>query len=162
MVPFQNGLPLPSFEKQDRGVINLAGTWKKERQIMNHDLTLASRTPDTVAAVEKESQGRYQADFNDSAWQDMAIPGVENPSPDRYQDGAWYRRTFTVGKDNQGKFLRLVFLAANYFTDVWINGKWLGCHEGGYTPFAFDISSLVNYDQKNTIAVRVDNIPWVP
>lgn len=55
-----------------------------------------------------------------------------------------------------------MFEAANYFTDVWINGRWVGCHEGRYTPFAFDATPYLNYGKENTIAVRVDNIPWLP
>ena len=40
-----------------------------------------------------------------------------------------------------GKFLKLMFYAVNYVADVWLNDVYLGYHEGGYTPFAFDVSS---------------------
>ncbi|MDD5757331.1 MAG: hypothetical protein PHR23_08675, partial [bacterium] len=120
-VPFQNDLPLPGFEKQDQTQLSLAGTWKKERLVMNQELTLQKRTAETIAALEQESKGRHLAAFDDSAWENKVIPGVENPAPDRYESGVWYRRNFEISKENEGKHLRLVFLAANYFTDVWVN-----------------------------------------
>lgn len=162
LVPFQNNLPLSGFDRQDRLRIDLAGTWKKERQVMNQELTLQKRTAETIAALEKEGDGRHSAAYNDTAWENKEIPGVENPAPDRYENGVWYRRSFEISKESQGKYLKLIFLAANYFTDVWVNGTWVGCHEGGYTPFALDITPYVQIGQKNTLAVRVDNIPWVP
>ncbi|MDD5258563.1 MAG: glucodextranase DOMON-like domain-containing protein [bacterium] len=161
-VPFQNDLPLPGFEKQDQTQLSLAGTWKKERLVMNQELTLQKRTAETIAALEQESKGRHLAAFDDSAWENKVIPGVENPAPDRYESGVWYRRNFEISKENEGKHLRLVFLAANYFTDVWVNGTWIGCHEGGYTPFVLDLTPYVKFGEKNSLAVRVDNIPWVP
>ncbi|MDD5132038.1 MAG: glycoside hydrolase family 2 TIM barrel-domain containing protein [bacterium] len=161
-VPFQNNLPLPGFDQQDRAQLNLAGTWKKERLVMNQALTLQKRTAEAIAALEKESNGRHLPAYDDSAWEKKEIPGVENPSPDRYESGVWYRRTFDISTETQGKYLKLVFLAANYFTDVWVNGTWIGCHEGGYTPFALDLTPYVKYGEKNSLAVRVDNIPWVP
>ena len=161
-IPFQNGIPFPSWEKQDREYVDLDGAWKSERQVVDHKLTLYKRTPENIKLVEQEAAGRYKADHTDGGWKEKMIPGVENPAPDRYTDGAWYRRHFTVPADAAGKYVKLMFEAANYFTDVWVNGKWIGCHEGGYTPFAFDVSQALNYGQDNIIAVRVDNIPWIP
>ncbi|MDP3786794.1 MAG: glycoside hydrolase family 2 TIM barrel-domain containing protein [Candidatus Omnitrophota bacterium] len=161
-VPFQNGIPYSSAERQERDYLDLNGTWKSQRQSVDHKLTLANRTPEIIKLIEEEAAGRHKIEYNDTGWKDKTIPGVENPAPDRYQDGVWYRRRFSVPVGAEGKYIRLVFEAANYFTDVWINGKWIGCHEGGYTPFAFDISGYVDYGKDNVIAVRVDNIPWLP
>ena len=161
-VPFQNGIPYSSAEKQEREYLDLNGLWKSQRQSLDHKLTLEKRTPEVIKLVEEEGGGRHKAGYDDSGWKDKAIPGVENPAPDRYQDGAWYRSRFSVPAVAEGKYIRLVFEAATYFTDVWINGKWIGCHEGGYTPFTFDISGYVDYGKDNVIAVRVDNIPWLP
>src|SRR6185369_2572028 len=48
------------------------------------------------------------------------------------------------------------FGAANYFADVYLNGEKLGQHEGGFTPFNFEITNLLR-DSGNFLVVKVDN-----
>ena len=165
-VPYQNGIPLPSFEKQNHKIINLNGTWKKERTTANDEITLAKRDSAGYANLINESGGRYLADFNDSGWTNKELPAVENEMytyptvPEYFNDGIWYRRTFEIDYADSGKFAKLNFLCANYVADVWINGDYIGYHEGGYTPFAFDVSSHLKYGEQNVISVRIDLIEW--
>mgnify|MGYP000592663724 CR=1 FL=1 len=166
-VPYQNNIPLPTFEKQkSRVIIDLAGQWKKERFSANDNLSLLKRVPSTISLIENEAAGRHLSGYNDSAWETKLLPGVENKlnaanvTPEFYNDGIWYRRKFDIGASHNGKFIKLIFYSVNYTCDVWINGNYAGYHEGGYTPFAFDISSFLNYGGENVIAVRVDNIAW--
>ncbi|MDP2036845.1 MAG: glycoside hydrolase family 2 TIM barrel-domain containing protein [Ignavibacteria bacterium] len=170
-VPYQNGMPLPTFEKQNsRTIIDLAGEWKKLRFATIDNISLAKRDAAGLAALETEAAGKQLASFNDAAWEKKTLPGVENalteataPNglfPEIYNDGVWYRRTFTVDAANSGKFAKLMFYSVNYVCDVWINGIYIGYHEGGYTPFAFDVSNWLNFGATNTIAIRVDNIAW--
>ena len=170
-VPYQNGMPLPTFEKQNsRTIIDLAGEWKKLRFATIDNISLAKRDATGLAALETEAAGKQLASFNDAAWEKKTLPGVENalteataPNglfPEIYNDGVWYRRTFTVDAANSGKFAKLMFYSVNYVCDVWINGIYIGYHEGGYTPFAFDVSNWLNFGATNTIAIRVDNIAW--
>lgn len=151
-------IPQFSSEKQNRPRIELIGNWLKERVTVNHTLSVKERTKKVIAKIEKEAGGRYLSDYNDTNWTGHwhYIPGPENPPPDRYEGGVWYRRKFTVPSEYKDKLIRLQFEGVNYIVDVWINGKWIGSHEGGYTPFGFDIT----LKSENTIAVRVDNIPW--
>ena len=58
----------------------------------------------------------------------------------RHSDFVWYHRTFTVPASFEGQRVILHFGAVDYKTKVWINGKFIGEHEGGYTPFSFDIT----------------------
>ncbi|MCI0748303.1 MAG: glycoside hydrolase family 2 [Verrucomicrobia subdivision 3 bacterium] len=62
----------------------------------------------------------------------------------RYEVG-WYRRWITIPNDPpwHGKRVILTIGAADFFTDGWCNGKPLGHHEGGYTPFEFDLSDTL-------------------
>ena len=165
-VPFQNGIPVPAFEKQNRTQINLAGTWKKQRFSADHDLTLRQRDAANYAALLFEAGDRYKANFDDSGWEDMSLPAVENQmnayevTPEYYEDGIWYRRHFSVPDSLDNYFAKLIFYAVNYVADVWLNGHYLGYHEGGYTPFAFDASPFLRTDTVNVLAVRVDNVPW--
>jgi beta-glucuronidase len=165
-IPFQNGIPLPSYEKQNRKIIDLAGTWKKERRTADNNITLSKRDSAGYANLIAESGGRYLAGYDDSSWETKNLPAVENQMhpyptiPEFFYDGVWYRRSFEVDAADSGKFVKLVLLAVNYVADVWVNGEYLGYHEGGYTPFAFDVSPALKYGQTNVIAVRVDLIPW--
>jgi len=96
----------------------------------------------------------------DSSWRQIDVPrcwGWETGSFLFYEGLAWYRRNFTVPSEWNGKFIKLHFWAVNYRADVWLNGKYLGFHEGGYTPFWFDASQHLNYGSSNNLTVLVDN-----
>src|SRR5574341_370204 len=165
-IPYQNGIPVPSCEKQKRTTMSLSGQWRKERFAANHDLTLKRRDTAGYAELVAEAADRFKPEYDDSNWPTHQIPGVENTintyerRPEYYQDGVWYRRSFTVPAAQRGKFAKLMFYAVNYVADVWLNGNYLGYHEGGYTSFAFDVSNAIKIDTVNVLAVRVDNPPW--
>ncbi|MCC8147146.1 MAG: glycoside hydrolase family 2 protein [Bacteroidales bacterium] len=67
------------------------------------------------------------------------------------------KKTFIPEKDWINKNLWLEFEGAMHLADVWINGKHLAQHAGGYTPFVIDLSTHINYDKENEILVRLDN-----
>lgn len=165
-VPYQNGMVVPGYEKQKRTLISLHGNWRKQRFNADHALTLSRRTIPVLNSLSAEAAGRERSDYNDSTWPEKTLPAIENElkgyekTPEYYEDGVWYRRTFSVPDTLQGQTVKLHFYAVNYIADVWINGAYAGYHEGGYTPFAFDVTNMLNYGGSNTIAVRVDNIPW--
>ncbi len=79
----------------------------------------------------------------------------------RYEIG-WYRRLVEIPRTDawKGKRVILTIGAADFFTDCWCNGKHLGHHEGGYTPFEFDLTdALVEKDGKRAalIVLRVED-----
>ena len=163
MIPFQNGSALPSFEKQNRTIIDLQGEWKKQRFAASDDVTLAKRDATGYQNLIDEAAGRNTSFFDDSGWETKLLPAVENQMntyptvPEYYQDGVWYRKSFNVDAADSGKFVKLNFYAVNYVADVWLNDVYLGYHEGGYTPFSFDVSAELNYAGTNVLVVRVDN-----
>ncbi len=165
-VPYQNGMPVPSFEKQKRTTISLAGLWKRMRFGANHIVTMSMRDSAGYAALITEAADRHSPYYNDAVWTDKNIPSIENVlaanerMPEIYQNGVWYRTKFTVGDSLSQRFAKLNFYAVNYIADVWLNGTYLGWHEGGYTPFSFDVSKALRFDSANVLVVRVDNIPW--
>ena len=69
----------------------------------------------------------------------------------------WYRRTFTVPDNMCGKRLFLKFGAVDYKAEVWLNGRFLGEHSGGYTPFEFEITPWMA--DENTVVLRVTDRP---
>lgn len=168
-IAWQAGMPLPTFEPQNRTQIDLAEEWRKERFKVDHDLTMTVRGEETIAALEEEAGGRHQADYDDSGWSTILLPAVENKmpirsgsgrGPENYENGVWYRRTVTMPQEWQDTAITLNFLAVNYVVDVWVNGAWVGYHEGGFTPFSLDVEPFIEAGQENTIALRVDNPPW--
>ncbi|MDQ7817213.1 MAG: glycoside hydrolase family 2 TIM barrel-domain containing protein [Melioribacteraceae bacterium] len=171
VIPYQNGIPLPTFEKQkSRTIIDLSGEWKKQRFSANDNFSLLKRNNDGISIVENEAAGRHLSNYDDSSWEKKNLPAVENaltvsdaPNglfPESYSDGIWYRRSFNVDASNSGKFVKLIFYAVNYVCDVWINNHYVGYHEGGYSSFAFDVSQYLNYGTPNSISIRIDNIAW--
>ena len=70
----------------------------------------------------------------------------------------WYRCRVTVPALERDHRLVLRFGAVDFAATVWINGTWVGTHQGGYTPFSFDLSGLVAAEEYE-IVVRVDDDP---
>jgi beta-glucuronidase len=88
----------------------------------------------------------------------LRVPGDFNTQMPEltYEEGTvWYKKTFVYSR-NSDKRLFLHFSAVNYLADVYLNGKKLGSHEGGFTPFQFEMTSEVK-DGENTIVVKVNN-----
>lgn len=72
-----------------------------------------------------------------------------------HHDRLWYRRQFTVPSTWNGRRVLLHFGAVDYESEVFINGKSVGTHTGGYEPFSFDITSDLKGDGPQEIIVRV-------
>jgi beta-galactosidase/beta-glucuronidase len=83
------------------------------------------------------------------------VPSCWEEQEEDYQGVAWYQTVVPIATDQAGKVCRIRFEAANYRTQVWVNGHNVGLHEGGYTPFEFQIQQALLYGENNTITVRV-------
>ncbi len=70
---------------------------------------------------------------------------------------AWYRRRVDVPADWRGSRVVLVFGAVMYHATVFLNGRRLGEHEGGYTPFELETGDAIRWGSSNEIVVRVVN-----
>ena len=107
-----------------------------------------------------EKQGWFASDFDDSSWESVSVPHTWNVMPKYldYEGLGWYRRTFTVPAGAGKPHLRLHFEAAFYVARVWLNGQFIGQHEGGYTSFEFDVSAVAKPGETNSLAVQVDNL----
>jgi beta-galactosidase/beta-glucuronidase len=67
----------------------------------------------------------------------------------------WYRRTFDVPPGWRGQRLLLHFGAVDWESIVWVNGKEVGTHRGGYTPFSFDVTPALKADGPQEVVVAV-------
>jgi len=104
---------------------------------------------------ESESE-LVEYDFDTSG--QLQVPGDWNTQRDSllfYEGSVWYKRSFDYAKSPKTR-LFLHFGAANYHADVYLNGEELGQHEGGFTPFDFEITDRVRA-QNNFLVLRVNN-----
>jgi beta-galactosidase len=158
LVPVQSGTPVPTFSWQPRPRLELDGRWRFEAADLDAELTMGDRDR-TLDAIEDEGQGRHLPDHDDAGWASLQVPGTMNPPLEGVEGGGWYRTSVEVPSEWSGRSVTLRFGSANYVADAWLNGTWLGYHEGGSTPFAFDVSGLLRQGEANVIAVRVHTIP---
>lgn len=107
-------------------------------------------------AKPKSRTDLIEYDFDKS--ETLKVPGDWNTQSDQlffYEGTVWYKKSF----DYQPKPDTRVFVhfgAANYEAIVYLNGEKVGQHEGGFTPFNFEITKLVR-DRDNFLVVKVDN-----
>ncbi len=77
---------------------------------------------------------------------------------DSYRFVSWYRRHFALDESYAGKEIYINFEGVANVADVYVNGRFVGCHKGAYTGFTFDITDFVNTDgSDNLLAVKVDS-----
>ena len=89
---------------------------------------------------------------------EMEIPSDWNTKDDKlffYEGTVWFKKSFDYNP-KQGKKIILYFSAINYEAIVYINGKLLGKHEGGFTPFNYDVTDKI-INGENFVIVKVDN-----
>ena len=74
-----------------------------------------------------------------------------------YEGTIWYRKLFDYHQQTAGSKYYLYFGAVNYRADVYLNGKKLGMHKGGFTPFNFEVPAGLLKEKDNFLVVKVDN-----
>lgn len=82
------------------------------------------------------------------------ISGIDDRN---FHRRCWYQKSFTVSPTENRTILH--FGAVDYFANVWINGHFLGSHEGGHTPFNFDITNCLNREGEQIVTVCADDDP---
>ena len=86
---------------------------------------------------------------------DIDVPSCWEELEQDYEGVAWYSTQVEIDADKVGQICRIVFQASNYRTGIWINGKAVGSHDGGYTPFNYEIQDFLNYGASNQITLRI-------
>ncbi len=106
----------------------------------------------------------------DASWKNVSVPhtwnvidgqdgkAAEPQYPEGYYRGpGWYARGLDVPAAWKGKRVFIRFEAASLVADVYVNGQHLGQHRGGFTAFCYELTSLLRFDGKDALRVRVDN-----
>jgi beta-galactosidase len=114
--------------------------------------------------IQQNVAGAQVTNFDDSSWSNVNLPhvwdipdGQSYPPSNYYQGGAWYRVHFTPNPSNTNSHFFLKFDGAFLVTDVYLNGNYLGEHQGGYAAFVFDVTPYLNVGVDNVLAVQVNN-----
>jgi hypothetical protein len=94
-----------------------------------------------IGNLKSEMPARWEGKILVPFCVESALSGVKKPLTDKEQ--LWYRRTFTVPAGWKGQRVLLHFGAVDWATTVWVNGKELGRHRGGYDAFSFDITDAL-------------------
>ena len=128
--------PRPQMVRQDW--LNLNGLW--DFAITSKDAMRATFQTQILVPFPVES----------------ALSGVMHPVSEN--DRIWYRRTFEVPHKWKGRRVLLHFGAVDYEAKVWVNGKEIGQHRGGYDAFSFDITDALNASGPNELIVTA----WDP
>lgn len=90
----------------------------------------------------------------------IGIPGSWNEQfidTRDYLGPTWHFKKFYVPSSWKEKLVWFRIGAANYYAKVWINGEFIGEHEGGYLPFQFEVTDKVRFGKENFLSVKVDN-----
>jgi beta-glucuronidase len=106
----------------------------------------------------KQQSGMELIEYSFDERQQLKVPGDWNSQQERlffYDGSVWYQRAFPA-QPRRGERYFLHFGGANFTTTVYLNGSVLGRHKGGYTPFNFEVTGLLE-DGDNDLVVRVDN-----
>lgn len=145
---------------QGRHTISLNGRWQiivDPYENGYYDYRYEPRTDGYFRNAKPASPGDL-VEYDFDASEQLNVPGDWNTQDPRwlfYEGTIWYKKSFDYSK-KKGSRLFVHFGAANYEADVYLNGQKLGHHEGGFTPFNFEITGTVG-EKDNFLIVKVDN-----
>ncbi len=104
----------------------------------------------------QEPSDLVEYDFSKS--QELDVPGDWNTQDEKlflYEGTVWYQKDFVIEK-KAGKRYLIHFGAVNYSAVVYLNGEKVGSHEGGFTPFQFELGDTIK-EGENFVVVKVNN-----
>ncbi|MFZ0489990.1 MAG: glycoside hydrolase family 2 TIM barrel-domain containing protein [Salegentibacter sp.] len=150
----------------NRKSISLNGTWHyiiDPYETGFYDYRYHEKKEDDESAYWNKKVLKDKSDWTEHGYADpytIQVPGDWNSQDDvfKYYEGTvWYQRDFDAEEIGNNERAFLYFGAANYEAHVYLNGKKLGMHKGGFTPFNFEIPKDLLKKKDNFLVVRVDN-----
>ena len=97
--------------------------------------------------------------FESNNLNEMSIPNNWQISGlNNFSGTVWFKRSFKIQSQNKENNLSVIkFNGVDYFTDVWLNGQYLGHHEGYFQEFYFNVSKCIAFNKTNDLIVRVNS-----
>jgi beta-galactosidase len=120
----------------------------------------------------KEPEGLQLPAVNDNNWRSLDLPhdwAIEGPFSDTLENNTgllpwkgigWYRKHFSINESDKSSRIYIDFDGAMAYSEVWLNGKYVGGWPYGYTSFRLDLTPYINFGKENLIAVRLDTKSW--
>src|SRR6202012_6044257 len=151
---------------QNRKTISLNGKWQYlvdpyETGFYDYRYhELAENNPDAYWNSDKPVNKSDKKEHGYTKKNSIDVPGDWNhqkPEFLYYEGTIWYKRSFAYKTYSAGKRVYLYFGAVNYRADVYLNGKKLGMHKGGFTPFDFEVPANLLRQTGTNLVVKVDN-----
>lgn len=151
---------------QGRKTVSLNGTWHyiiDPYETGFYDYRLRERRETDGGAYWNKFVPKKKTDWTEHGYQapyNIQVPGDWNSQDPQflyYEGTVWYQRNFDTPEATYGEDVYLYFGAVNYEAHVYLNGKKLGMHKGGFTPFNFKIPAALLKDKDNFLVVRVNN-----
>ena len=147
------------LDLSSRRCVELDGDWRFHIDPYDWNRRRAAAFPryfEVLNAPEDDVLRSPLADFPAGAWQSISVPGcwdAQSPELCQYEGCALFVRDFETPASGARQFLYVG--AANYEATLWLNGAFLGLHEGGFTPFCVEVTECLR--PRNVLAVVVDN-----
>ena len=113
--------------------------------------------------IRQDVAGAQNPSFDDTSWTNLNLPHTwnnfdgEEGNTNYYRGVGWYRKHLSVSRSYHDRNLFLKFDGAFLVTDVYVNGNFLGEHQGGFAAFVFDTSPFLHPGKDNVIAIKVNN-----
>ena len=131
--------------------VDLSGTWRSKFEVAR-----------AVSNVRPPAPDWWRVDLDESDWEQATVPqwryGMENPKEKvSLSCILWYRTGFDAPRTQEDRRVFLVFGGAEWEAEVWLNGTFLGRHQGYHEPFRLDATAALK--EKNVLAVRVISGP---
>ena len=129
-------------------------------------LSCTSEPTDTIISLDgtwqflaSEEIETYNHQKQIEEWDAIVVPGNWDTTEkySNYSGKGFYKRTFKVPRSWSEKHIQIHFGAVYQTAKVWLNGKLLGTHVGGYTPFEFNINQELLPEQPNELLIMADN-----
>lgn len=137
---------------QHHRAVSLAGSWR----FRTDPDRLGDLSPADLVDAASDECAFSLPTYDDSTWQIIPVPGNwQQFGHERYNGVAWYRTTFPRPDLPADGVARLRFAGVDYYADVWLNGFYLGTHEGYFAPFSFDCTRWLR--DENVLVVRVES-----
>lgn len=140
---------------QNRTYTSLNGKWKYVIDLYETGGMGGKPVFINAKPIEKTDRVEYSFDKAQTLW----VPGswnIQKPELTYFEGSIWYRKTFDKEDISKNKRYFVYVGAANYITTVSFNGRILGRHEGGFTPFSFEITDLLK-EKDNFLIIGVNN-----